>query len=238
MQGLRSVGYGAGRCVERYDRMLFERAPAAALGPSGELVDPDAPAPIRIYERVDRHRLDRLQRPRQRQPLPAAVEPRRGHLHGRDRHRRRLPRDRSHLHDGREPRRLRRPVPRRRSHLRRRAAARPRPEAPPRLHVDAPPRQWRARGDSGAPAAPRRHEGSRRPWRRRHRSWIAWRRSRSSTTSSPTRRRRAGASATARDVATRLVPPHEHDRGRARRARSRSSGSIGERCTTHSTRRC
>jgi carnitine 3-dehydrogenase len=52
MQGLRSVGYGAGTVVERYDRMLFERAPAAALGPSGELVDPDAPAPIRIYERV------------------------------------------------------------------------------------------------------------------------------------------------------------------------------------------
>ena len=52
MQGLRSVGYGAGTIVERYDRMLFERAPAAALGRSGELVDPDAPAPIRIYERV------------------------------------------------------------------------------------------------------------------------------------------------------------------------------------------
>ncbi len=52
MQGLRSVGYGAGTVVERYDRLLFERAPAAALGPSGDLVDPDAPAPIRIYERV------------------------------------------------------------------------------------------------------------------------------------------------------------------------------------------
>ena len=33
------------------------------------------------------------------------------------------------------------------------------PEATPRLHVDAPPRQWCARGDGGAPAAPRRHEG-------------------------------------------------------------------------------
>ncbi|MGD9702411.1 MAG: 3-hydroxyacyl-CoA dehydrogenase NAD-binding domain-containing protein [Acidimicrobiia bacterium] len=72
MQGLRAAGFGAGEVVERYDRMLFERAPATALGSSGSgssgsgssgsgssgsgssggFVDPAAPAPIRIYERV------------------------------------------------------------------------------------------------------------------------------------------------------------------------------------------
>ena len=52
MQGLRSAGFGAGEVVERYDRLLFERSPAAAVGTSGTLADPDAPAPIRIYEHV------------------------------------------------------------------------------------------------------------------------------------------------------------------------------------------
>ena len=49
MQGLRSAGYGAGTVVERYDRMLFERAPKAMLGERGELADPSAPAPLRIF---------------------------------------------------------------------------------------------------------------------------------------------------------------------------------------------
>jgi carnitine 3-dehydrogenase len=51
MQGLRSAGYGAGLDVERYDRDLFARAPHAALGADGPLVDPANPAPIRIFQK-------------------------------------------------------------------------------------------------------------------------------------------------------------------------------------------
>jgi carnitine 3-dehydrogenase len=48
LQGLRAAGFGAGPVVERYDRLLFERSPAART--SGPLVDAAAPAPIRIHE--------------------------------------------------------------------------------------------------------------------------------------------------------------------------------------------
>jgi carnitine 3-dehydrogenase len=58
MQGLRAAGFGAGEVVERYDRLLFERSPAAAAagaaGAGAATIDAtaetDPPAPLRIYE--------------------------------------------------------------------------------------------------------------------------------------------------------------------------------------------
>ncbi|MFM2070916.1 MAG: carnitine 3-dehydrogenase [Actinomycetota bacterium] len=44
MQGLRTVGYGAGEVLDRYERQLFDRGASAAA-------EPDLAGPLRLYER-------------------------------------------------------------------------------------------------------------------------------------------------------------------------------------------
>ena len=136
IQGLRSVGYGAGEVLaelraaavrprSRPRRRLRRRRAAANAR------DPRA------------RRLGGLQRPHERQPVRAAVVRRLRRAAAPDRPRRRVPRDRAQLVHGREPHHLRRPVTGGRSGPRHDAGARPRPQAPARVQPDVPHRPGR-----------------------------------------------------------------------------------------------
>ena len=106
LQGLRSVGVGAGEVLDDYERTLFERAGVGRQ----ELLD-GRPLAGGRSDRADR--VGGLQRPHERQPVPGAVEQRRRRVHALRRHRRRVPGlGRLVLHGG-EPPDLRGAVPRR-----------------------------------------------------------------------------------------------------------------------------